>query len=160
MIASRAISSVDAALKMVTLLPELRLFTISCYPSHRVQRSFVWINELLISSLTLKNFYTCRSARSISPMGSLWIYSKSNVNDFSLLIFVVRHFENQKPQAISSLAHGTSPEGRPRHEVPSKKKNKGGNLYHVTYTVSRSCEPSVSWFAVYRMCNETVARSK
>ena len=30
----------------------------------------------------------------------------------------------------------------------------------VFYTVSRSCEPSVSWFAVYRMCNETVRRSK
>ena len=27
----------------------------------------------------------------------------------------------------------------------------------VFHTVSRSCEPSVSWFAVYRMCNETVA---
>ena len=26
--------------------------------------------------------------------------------------------------------------------------------------LSRSCEPSVSWFAVYRMCNETVTRSK
>ena len=34
---------------------------------HRVQRSFVWINELL----TLKNVYTCRLARLISPMGSL-----------------------------------------------------------------------------------------
>ena len=32
----------------------------------------------------------------------------------------------------------------------------------VFYTVSRSCEPSVSWFAIYRMCNETVivTRSK
>ena len=29
-----------------------------------------------------------------------------------------------------------------------------------TYTVSRSCEPSDTWFAVYRTCNETVTRSK
>ena len=31
----------------------------------------VAINELLIQSLTLKNFYTCRLARLISPVGSL-----------------------------------------------------------------------------------------
>ena len=37
------------------------------------------------------------------------------------------------------MAHDTSPEGRPRHEVPSNKKDKGGNLYHVT------------WFAVNRI---------
>ena len=45
-------------------------------PHHRVQRSFVWINKLLNQSLTLKNVYTCRLARLISPMGSLWIYCK------------------------------------------------------------------------------------
>ena len=41
---------------------------------HRVKKSFMWINELLIQSLTLKN--TCRLARLTSPMGSLWIYCK------------------------------------------------------------------------------------
>ena len=48
----------------------------SCSNQHRVQRTFGWINELLISSLTLKNVYTCSLARLISPMGSLWIYCK------------------------------------------------------------------------------------
>ena len=48
------------------------LLVICCCCCHRVQRSFVWINELL----TLKNVYTCRLARLISPMGSLWIYCK------------------------------------------------------------------------------------
>ena len=43
---------------------------------HRVQRSFVWINELNTLSLTLKNVFTCCLARLISPMGSLWIYCK------------------------------------------------------------------------------------
>ena len=35
-----------------------------------------------------------------------------------------------------------------------------GTKCRVFYTVSRSCEPSVSWFAVNKMCNETVTRSK
>ena len=47
-----------------------------CCWRHRVQRSLVWINELLILSLTLKNVYTCRLAWLISPVGSLWIYCK------------------------------------------------------------------------------------
>ena len=51
-------------------------FTIFTPCIHRVQRSFVWINKLLNQSLTLKNVYTCRLARLISPMGSLWIYCK------------------------------------------------------------------------------------
>ena len=146
MIASRAISSVDAALKMVTLLPELRLFTISCYPSHRVQWSFVWINELLISSLTLKNVYACRSARLICPMGSLWIYCKRFLRCLSLL-FAILKINNRKPyprwrtERRPKGDRRLSPEVRPRYEVPSK---------------SRSCEPSGSWFAVDRMCNETV----
>ena len=84
---------------------------------HGVQRSFVWINELLILSLTLKNVYTCRLARLISPMGSLWIYCKRFLRFLS------------DPDRLS-----------------------------VFYSVSRSYEPSVSWFAVYRKCNETVTR--
>ena len=47
-----------------------------CCWRHKVQRSLVWINELLILSLTLKNVYTCRLAWLISPMGSLWICCK------------------------------------------------------------------------------------
>ena len=43
---------------------------------HRVQRSFVWINELLLESLTWQHVYTFRLARSISPMEPLWIYCK------------------------------------------------------------------------------------
>ena len=36
-------------------------------------------------------------------------------------------------------------------------------FWWVEYNVDpkgRSCEPSVSWFAVYRMCNETVTRQR
>ena len=51
-------------------------YILQAQSEHRVQRSFVWINKLLNQSLTLKNVYTCRLARLISPMGSLWIYCK------------------------------------------------------------------------------------
>ena len=50
------------------------LLVICCCCCHRVQRSFVWINELL----TLKNVHTCRLARLISQ----WDLYKSTLNDF------------------------------------------------------------------------------
>ena len=40
---------------------------------HRVLRRFLWINELLSH---LEKCLTCRLARLISPVGSLWIYCK------------------------------------------------------------------------------------
>ena len=79
----------------------------------------VTVNELLIQSLTLKNFYTCRLARLISPVGSLWIYCKRFLPDF-----FASWFWKSRKTASHILAN----------------------------TVSWSCEPSVSWFAVYRMC--------
>ena len=79
----------------------------------------VTVNELLIQSLTLKNFYTCRLARLISPVGSSWIYCKRFLPDF-----FASWFWKSRKTASHILAN----------------------------TVSWSCEPSVSWFAVYRMC--------
>ena len=114
---------------------------------HRVQRSFVWINELLVLSLTLKNVYTCRLARLITQ----WDLNESTVNDFfassltrSTLLFTILKINNHKPyphwctQRCPKGDRRLSPEGRPRHEVPSKKKDKGGNLYHLTsFAVNR-----------------------
>ena len=78
----------------------------------------VTVNELLIQSLTLKNFYTCRLARLISPVGSSWIYCKRFLPDF---------FASWFWKSITAS-------------------------HILANTVSWSCEPSVSWFAVYRMC--------
>ena len=73
--------SAAAFIIVIVYLPTSQFITISLFSQkfnnvHRVQRSFVWINKLLNQSLTLKNVYTCRLARLISPMGSLWIYCK------------------------------------------------------------------------------------
>ena len=114
---------------------------------HRVLRSFVWINELLILSLILRNLYTCRLARLISPVGSLWIYCKRFLrflSDADRLCcspsFAVLKINNRKPY--------------PRWRTARRPKGDRG-------TKCQSCEPSVSWFVVYRMCNdETVTRSK
>ena len=43
--------------------------------------------------------------------------------------------------------------------ITSHRSPPGAPLSERFYSVSRSCEPSVSWFAVYTMCNETVKRS-
>ena len=132
----------------------------------------------------MKNVYTCRLARSISPMGSLWIYCKRFLRFFdpdrlccspfwksitaSHILAGAQHIArrptkaevprgkkdkfhsisiwvsgirksapnlfppfptNTSPldpvvmlQAISLLAHGTSPKGRPRQKCPVKKR--------------------------------------
>ena len=91
----------------------------------------------LHSSSLVKNF-------KFAPVRNAWVkrgqlgtgwYSKCFVL-VSLTARTARHLKgDQKP----------SPEGQPSHE----------DLYRT-----RSSEPSVSWFAVCRMCNETVTRSK
>ena len=96
-----------------------------CCWRHKVQRSLVWINELLILSLTLKNVYTCRLAWLISPMGSLWIYCKG------FLCFLPDPDRLCCSPFWKSITARVT-EGRPKREVASKKKDKGGYLYHVT----------------------------
>ena len=110
-----------------------------------------WITYL---SLTLKNVYTCRLARLISPMGSLWIYCKrflpflSDPDRLCCLPF-------WKSITASHLLAGARHVARRVTEDRRPKGNRGTKC-----RVSRSYEPSVSWFAVYRMCNETETRSK
>ena len=62
----------------------------------------------------------------------------------STLLFAILKINNRKPYL--------------RWRTERRPKGDRGTKCRVTvfYTVSRSCEPSVSWFAVYRMCNETV----
>ena len=119
-----------------------------CFYWDRVQRSFVWINKLLNWSLTLKNVYTCRLARLISPMGSLWIYCKRFLRFLSDPDRLCCSPFWKSITASHSLAGA-------RHVARRVTVARSA----VFYTVSRSCEPSVSWFVVYRMCNETVTRS-
>ena len=42
----------------------------------------------------------------------------------------------------------------PRWRTACRRKGDRGSKCRVKERISRSCEPSVSWFAVYRMCNE------
>ena len=84
---------------------------------HRVQRSFVWI------SLTLKNVYTCRLARLISPMGSLQIYCKRFLrflSDPDRLLKI-----NHRKPATSHILAGARHVARRATEaqVPSKRKD-------------------------------------
>ena len=96
---------------------------------HRVQRSCMWINKL--------NVYTCRLARLISPMGSLWIYCEG------FLCFL------PYPDRLCCSSFWKSI--TTSHSLASAR--------HVARRATKAREPSVSWFAVYRMCNETVTRS-
>ena len=90
-----------------------------------------------------------------------WDLYESTVDDFfasSTLLFAILKIDNRKPYPRWHTAPRSkgdrkgdrrlSSEGRSRHKRPE---------FPI---VSRSCESSVSWFAVYRMCNETVTRSK